>query len=128
VRRRSAAATACASRSPALVGAEQVQVEAARQQRIAQVDGAQQDRGVAAAARRVGRGEQQVARRLQALGQGQLVADPGRHRALVVARAAALDDVGARVHQPRGRAQGLDERQAPVRRLQQRRRQHAQPM
>jgi hypothetical protein len=63
-----------------LVVAQQVEVQAAGQQDVAQVDDAQQDGDVAPRARHPGGREQQVARGLQALGQHGLVAHPGLQR------------------------------------------------
>ena len=104
------------------IAAEQIEVEAAGEQDVAQVDRMQQDRRVTARPGRIGRGEQQVARRLQALGEPRLVGEPAAERGLIApGRNRRLQQAGARAQQVRRGAQHGDEREAPIVALQQRR-------
>ena len=76
-----------------VVAAEQVDIEAARQQRVAQVDQAQQDGDVALPVAGVNGGVEEVACCLQPLGERRLAADPGADRRRFAGRD-AIGDAG----------------------------------
>ena len=101
------------------VAARQVDVQAAREQRVAQVDEAQQQGDVALPVAAVHGRIEKIARGLQPLGERRFAADPDVDRR----RLAGLDpvgeeDAGARSKQLRGRAQRGDQGERAVARLQ----------
>ena len=90
-----------------VVAAEQVDVEAAREQGVAQVDEAQQNGDVALPVAGANGGIEEVARRLQALGERRLAADPGADRRRFAGRDAIGDEDAARASErarPRARS------------------------
>ena len=101
------------------VAAEQVDVEAAGEERVAQVDDAQQDRDVALPARALRRRIEEVARLLQPLGQCRFTADPrGQRRRFAGADPKRDQHVGPGAEHLRRRPQGGDQHQRPVAPLQ----------
>ena len=88
------------------VAAEQVDVEPAGEERVAQVDQAQHDRDVALPGGAVRRRIDEVARGLQPIGERRFAADPGAERRRLAGEDAVRDEhVGARAEELRRRAQ-----------------------
>ena len=109
--RRSAARGSLEDLATGGVAAEQVDVETARQQRVAQVDEAQQDGDVALPVAGVHGRIEQVACRLQPLGERRLAADPGAERRRFAGGDAIGDEDAARERKSSRRgAQRGDER------------------